>query len=87
MTYSVFFHPAAKRELSRLLPADQRRVLAEITSLTDNPRPRGCAKLAGFRNVWRIRVGAYRVVYRIGNAELIVEIIRIAHRREVYRGL
>ncbi len=62
MTYSVFFHPAARRELSRL-------------------------RLAGFRNVWRIRVGVYRVIYRIEHARLIVEIIRVGHRREVYRRL
>jgi hypothetical protein len=56
-------------------------------ALGDNPRPPGCVKLAGADDLWRIRVGQYRVVYAIREAELLVLVARVAHRRDVYRGL
>jgi mRNA interferase RelE/StbE len=87
MAHVVFFQPAARRELAAIQPADRKRVLSAIESLADDPRPSGCAKMSGFRDIWRIRVGVYRVIYRLENRMLTVEIIRIGHRREVYRGL
>jgi mRNA interferase RelE/StbE len=73
--------------LAELQKPDQRRVLAAIEKLSTNPRPPGCTKLSGFREVWRIRTGNFRTVYRIEDQVLVVEIIRIAHRRDVYRDL
>ena len=87
MAYTVLFQPAARRELNDLQRPDQRRVLAAIESLAANPRPPGCTKMSGFRDIWRIRIGVFRVIYRIEDARLIVEIIRIGHRRDVYRGM
>ena len=87
MAYTVLFQPAARRELNDLQRPDQRRVLAAIESLAANPRPPGCTKMSGFRDIWRIRIGIFRVIYRIEDARLIVEIIRIGHRRDVYRGM
>ena len=55
--------------------------------LADNPRPRGVEKLEGRENRYRIRVGDYRVIYEIHDEVLLVLVVRIGHRREVYRGL
>lgn len=59
MAYAILFQPAARRELNDLQPRDQRRVLAAIEALAENPRPAGCTKMAGFRDVWRIRVACF----------------------------
>jgi len=64
-----------------------RRVDAAILALADNPRPAGCVKLSGLSDLWRIRVGDYRVVYEIRDRQLIVLIVGVAHRREIYRNL
>jgi mRNA interferase RelE/StbE len=86
MAYAIFFQPAARRELNALERSAQRRVVAAIERLADNPRPAGCSKLSGFRDVWRIRIGDFRVLYRVQDKQLIIEIIRIGNRRDVYRG-
>ncbi len=52
--------------------------------LENNPRPPGCKKLTGHQDIWRIRVGDYRVLYTVDDAEMIVRVSRIAHRRDVY---
>ena len=87
MTYRVEFTSSAQREFLRLPKADRQRVGQRIDALADNPRPAGCVKLAGASMLWRIRCGDYRVVYAIEDATLIVAITRVAHRRQVYRGL
>ena len=68
------------------LPKDVvRRVDACILALGDEPRPPRTKKLKGEAGLWRVRVGDYRVVYRIEDERLVVVVIRVAHRREVYR--
>lgn len=63
----------------------QFRFFDAIEALEENPRPSGCVKLAGDENLYRIRVGDYRIVYEIRDSVLIVTIIKVRHRREVYR--
>ena len=85
--FTATFARSARRELERL-PADlAERVLDEIEALTDDPRPPGVIKLKGQKNLWRLRVGDYRVVYSINDAAKVVDVSVIRHRREVYRGL
>ena len=84
MRYVVQFAPPAARHIADLTGAVKKRVVARIESLGNDPRPHGCKKLAG-SEYWRIRVGDYRVVYSIDDKELLVLVIRVAHRREVYR--
>jgi mRNA interferase RelE/StbE len=82
--YLVTFAASAKREL-RDLPADViERVVRRIRELAAEPRPAGCKKLQGLKSRWRIRVGNYRIVYAVDDAGRVVDIIRIAHRKEVY---
>ncbi len=85
MEYEIQFAPAAVRDLKRIQGNPLRRITDAIETLADDPRPAGCAKLAGDDDFWRIRVGQYRVVYQIEDDRLIVLVVRVAHRRDVYR--
>ena len=87
MTYAIYYRASVKREMRHLDGDIVRRVDAAILALSDNPRPPGCVKLSGLADLWRIRVGDYRVVYEIRDRQLIVLIVGVAHRREVYRNL
>ena len=82
--YEVRLHPEAVRAFRRLNGPLRERIASAIDGLAIDPRPRGAVKLAG-RDDFRIRVGDYRIVYAVGDAERLVLVARIAHRREVYR--
>lgn len=83
--YAITFRPSATREL-RGLPKDVlRRIAKAIDALADTPRPPGVKKLQGSDDTYRIRVGDYRIVYEIRDAELRVLVVRVAHRGDVYR--
>ena len=82
--YTVTLRPSAARELRKLTIASRRIIAGVIDELGANPRPHGSKKLVG-SELWRVRVGDYRIVYRLEDRELVVEVIRIAHRRDVYR--
>jgi mRNA interferase RelE/StbE len=83
--YDVFIKPSALKELESVGSRKLRRNLAEhIQALADNPRPPGCKKLAGGDH-YRIRRGAYRVVYSIEDERRIVLVVKIGHRKDVYR--
>ena len=83
-SYRVVLTSSAERELKKL-PADLiARIVPHLEGLASNPRPAGCRKLQGGNREWRIRVGDYRVVYTIDDRRLLVEVIRIRHRSEVY---
>ena len=85
MAYRVEIDTRASREIRALPRQDQQRVISRIQSLADNPRPPGCVKLSGPSNLWRIRVGMYRIIYQIHNDRLLVTVVRVGHRRDVYR--
>jgi mRNA interferase RelE/StbE len=82
--YRVTFAASAKRELFDLSANAIERILPRLRELANNPRPPGCKKLHGARNLWRIRIGDYRVVYTVSDSAKTVDVTRIAHRREVY---
>ena len=84
MRYSVDILRSAQRQLSRANRRDQSRIISAIQALADNPRPHGYRRLSG-RPAWRIRVGSYRVIYEIHDDQLLVLIVTIGHRKEVYR--
>ncbi len=84
MAYSIDFKPIAKRQFVKLHKNIQSRLQIKIDTLTDNPRPHGYKKLQGFENRYRIRVGDYRVVYEIHDNVLLVLIVKIGHRRDIY---
>jgi len=82
--YEIRLHPEAVRGFRRLHGVMHDRIENAIGGLAADPRPRGAAKLAG-KDDFRIRVGDYRIVYAVDDAERLVLVARIAHRREVYR--
>jgi mRNA interferase RelE/StbE len=83
--YKIEFLRPAQRAL-RELPADiQRRLDPAILALANHPRPPGCIKLSGKESLWRIRVGTYRIVYQILDDRLLVLVVKVGHRRDIYR--
>lgn len=74
----------AEKQLRKAPRDDQRRLVVAIRALALDPRPRGCRKLQGFDDVLRIRVGVYRVIYSVQNRQLVVIVLKIGHRRDVY---
>lgn len=86
--YKVSFQSTARRELGSLPVIMQRRIGRAVDALAIDPRPRGAKQLVGTPadRIWRIRVGDYRVLYEIRDAVLAILVIRVGHRREVFRG-
>lgn len=83
--YKIFIGKSAEKELSSLPDSVLLKVNEAILQLANNPRPSGCKKLKGFKDLFRIRVGNYRVVYNIQDKILRIEILKIADRKDVYR--
>ncbi len=85
--YTIQYDPRALKELTKLDKPVARRVVKAVDALQVDPRPRNARPLVGFPGLWRIRVGDYRIVYTIKDAELVVIALRVAHRSAVYRNL
>lgn len=83
--YEIYLERAAERDLNKLSPEVFHRVVTAIQSLSGDPRPSGSHKIVGSKKDWRIRVGQYRVIYEVDDQEKAVSIMRVRHRREVYR--
>ncbi|MEX0715889.1 MAG: type II toxin-antitoxin system RelE/ParE family toxin [Planctomycetaceae bacterium] len=84
--YAVILTRSADREMQKLPEQVQRRIVRSLERLETNPRARGVIKLEGEADLYRLRVGDYRVVYRIQDDRLIVLVVRVAHRRDAHRG-
>jgi mRNA interferase RelE/StbE len=85
MTYQIEFKARAKKELARVPREFAKKIIVEIAALALNPRPNGSKKLVGAEHTYRIRVGNYRVLYSVLEQQLIIEVIKIGHRKEVYK--
>lgn len=83
-SYSLAFRKSVARDLRVIPNPDFQRILQRIESLLEDPRPPGCEKLSG-QERYRLRQGSYRIVYEIADDLLIVTVVRVGHRREVYR--
>lgn len=84
-SFRVTLSPAAVRELKKLSPDARRRIQAVIELLSDNPRPPAAKQLSGRAGTWRVRSGDYRILYEIHDQQLLVLVLRVGHRRDVYR--
>jgi mRNA interferase RelE/StbE len=84
MTYRVEVAPAALRQLRKLDAPARRRVQGAIELLADQPRPSGAKKLVGGGGEWRVRTGDYRIVYQVHDDVLIVLVVALGHRRDIY---
>lgn len=84
--YSVEIRTSAIKELKAVAPKSERqRIARKIAALAKEPRPRGCEKLAGRGDRYRVRQGRYRIVYALDDTSLVVDVVKIGHRKEVYR--
>jgi mRNA interferase RelE/StbE len=84
VSYSIDILRVAQKQLSKIDKIQQERIITEIRNLANEPRPLGCKKLSG-RPAWRIRIGTYRVIYEIKDHQLLVLVIKIGDRKDVYR--
>jgi len=84
-SYRLVMRRSVARDLRPLPNKDVERVLRRIEGLIDNPRPTGCEKLSA-QERYRVRQGAYRIIYEVEDNELIVTVVRVGHRRHVYRN-
>jgi mRNA interferase RelE/StbE len=84
--YSVRIKRSAAREIEAIsAKKDRQRVVRRIAALGEEPRPSGCEKLSGREDRYRVRQGAYRIVYSIADFDLIVWVVKVGHRKDVYR--
>jgi len=84
--YKVLIKPSAVKEVEAIPAKDRERVVRKIRALTEDPRPRGSEKLSG-DDKYRVRQGRYRVVYSVSDDDRTVLVVKVGHRREVYRQL
>jgi len=83
--YKIEISRTAEKQLKKLSKDDQKRVVAAILDLAEDPLPKGARKLAGYEDVYRIRVGRFRILYSCVARTLIVIVLKIGHRKDVYR--
>jgi len=85
--FRIELTPAAARDLRKLVPEVRRRVASRFDALAVNPRPRGVEKLEGEDDLYRVRTGDYRIIYTVQDDVLLVAVVKIGHRRDVYKAL
>jgi mRNA interferase RelE/StbE len=83
--YKILIKPSAVKDIEAIsLKKDRRRIVERIRKLEENPRPPGCEKLSG-QDKYRLRQGRYRIVYSIEDQDLVVYVVKVGHRKDVYR--
>ncbi len=83
--YEIVFARSARKELEALDATVVGRIQPRIEALARNPRPAGCSRVHGEPGLWRIRIGDWRVVYRVNDERRLVDVVVVRHRREAYR--
>ncbi|MCE7936741.1 type II toxin-antitoxin system RelE/ParE family toxin [Candidatus Saccharibacteria bacterium CPR2] len=87
MLYEIRYSHRVKKELKNTPASQRKRIVSKIQGLAKSPRPIGCEKIRGSKSSYRIRVGTYRIIYSIYDQKLIVFVIKVGHRRDVYKKL
>lgn len=87
LSYKLLYKQSVEKDLRKLLALHRAQVVEKILALTSEPRPNGAVKLSGSLNLYRIRYGDYRIIYQINNEQLAILVVKVGHRREVYRTL
>jgi mRNA interferase RelE/StbE len=82
--YSIYFKDSVRKDLDSIPKNDLQRIIERIGNLAEDPRPAGCEKLSG-QEKYRVRQGNYRIIYSIQDTELTVWVVKVGHRRDVYR--
>lgn len=84
-SYRIEVTATAEKQLEKIRGEDRLRIVRALLSLAVDSRPTGCRRLQGYEDVYRIRVGRYRVLYSIDGTRIIVTVLKVAHRRDLYR--
>ncbi len=84
-SYEIEISRTAEKQLKKLTEEDRLRVVRDVLALAGQPRPRGSRKLTGYDDVFRIRVGRFRVLYSVSDARLVILVLKIGHRKDVSR--
>ncbi len=87
MSWKLQIERKAQKALKKIPDPYKSNLINTIDQLSDNPQPNGCKKLKGAESLWRIRVNDYRIVYQIKDEQLLILVIRIGHRKDIYEGL
>ena len=83
--YEITFARSARKELEKFPAKEVGKIFPKIEALAQEPRPSSCCKLVGESNLWRIRIGSYRVVYSVDDDQHMIDIVAVRHRSEAYR--
>jgi len=84
-SYQVNWRRSTKKDLRRISPLEVAKIVETVQTLSVEPRPLGCKKMVGSECAYRLRVGDYRIIYEVYDDTIIIEVIKIGHRRDVYR--
>ena len=84
-SYRIEVSATAERQIRKLPRADQLRVVRAVQALSTDPRPPGCRKLSGYEDVFRVRIGRYRVLYSIEGRRLVIILLKVGDRKDIYR--
>ena len=84
MKYQVTIVASVQKQLDKLPNRTATRIIDKLAALGDEPRPHQCKKLVGYDNEYRIRIGSYRAIYEIKDSELIVLVLKVGHRKDIY---
>jgi mRNA interferase RelE/StbE len=84
-SYQIEWRKSTKRDLKAIPLHQVERIVSAVIALANDPRPSGCTKLSGSDFAYRIRIGDYRVIYEIFDNKLLIEIVKAAHRKDIYR--
>jgi mRNA interferase RelE/StbE len=84
-SFRIEWRKSTKKDLRRIAATEVQKIVDAVESLADDPRPHGCTKMLGSDCAYRIRVGDYRVIYEIYEMRIVIEVVRVRHRRDVYR--
>lgn len=84
-SYKLLIKPSAAKEIELAPKKDRLRIVKRIQELSSDPRPSGCEKLSGHDDKYRVRQGTYRIVFTISDSRLVICVVKVGHRKEVYR--
>ena len=84
-SYRIEWRRSTKKDLRKIGTQDRLRIITAVEALESDPFPRGCTKLSGSEQSYRIRIGNYRILYEVHAGHLVIEVIKIGHRKDIYR--
>ena len=87
VNYKIFISQSAKKSIKKLPPTVVKNIISEIKILASDPYPTGCKKIVGHTNAFKLRVGNYRIIYEVNSSEILIQVLKIGHRKDIYRNL